>query len=646
MKNRFIIIITLFLIIIFSCINRKVIADPGRHIGQLYISKQKPQPGDQLTLIYNDTTRNNSQHQQIKGFYHYSVGTMSFPEDIEFYDSLGISKASIKIPDSATSVAFHISRDNKIDNNNRRGLIIPLYDRNGNIKPGSMASMGFFYTSYGRMYEISSDSASYWIERDLKNNPQLQEEWDIVFGRIISTRDKEKSYPYLKNRIKQRIGKPDPSEKDYKTAYKLLEFIGENSSADSLRQVAIEKYPKGSTRRYDYLKKVQKAKNSAEKKEIFEDFKRVYGLNDNSFEKDYMIESIQIAFAKEGNWDEFHLFSKLWTDRDLQAYFFNDMALNMVENDKYLHEAKKISRTSLQLLDKVDKPEYLSKNQFKEIQEKTRRDYQTTYANILRKLGEFDEAVKYQALALGEGHQSHLNERFIQLLIETGQEEEILKKAPEFIRNNAATTTIKDAYRKAYLKINKTEKGFRKELAEFEEVGKATALREIKNSMLDEVAPEFELEDLNGNSVSLTSLKGKIIVLDFFATWCAPCIKSFPSMKKAVNKYQNNPDVIFLFVNTMENTSTRKKDIISLISKNNFPFRVLIDPALDQFDNHRTITDYKVYDLPTKILIGPDGKVRFKLVGYNGDDGKIEQELDMMIGLLNKKENNLIGSKN
>src|SRR5690606_41666590 len=65
-------------------------------------------------------------------------------------------------------------------------------------------------------------------------------------------------------------------------------------------------------------------------------------------------------------------------------------------------------------------------------------------------------------------------------------------------------------------------------------------------------APGFSLKDLDGKEVSLEDLKGKVVVLDFWATWCAPCIKSFPAMQMAVDKYKEDPEVAFLFINTWE----------------------------------------------------------------------------------------------
>lgn len=637
MKIKSIILFVLLTALILSCKDDKNMEDPGTNLGALHISKQKPQPGDQLDLTYTGDASNLADSAEVVAFYHYFVGPDAYPEDIEFTDSSGVWKASIVLPDSATTVAINISQNWKIDNNNKKGFILPLYDSKGELLAGSKASQGHFYNSYGSRYEVKNDSAFALLEEDLEENPELNKDWDVVYARMLYAKDKEKAKAYIEQRIKERGGKENPEKEDLMTVHKLYELLKEKESVDSLEQIIAQKFPKSLLVKQKYLQDLQKAKNVAEKEEIFEEFNKKFGPEETGFEKNYMLESLLRVHAKEGNWEKFDQYSELMTNKDRQASLYNSTAWNMAEKDQNLKKAAELSRSSLELLKQGEKPDYYTKNQFENSQEYSERMYQDTYAYILMKQGNIGEAIEYQEKAIGEGLYSEMNERYVQLLIKGGQTEKALNKAAEYIRENTATAATKEVFKEAYLKTKGSEKGLQEKLAELEKAGKEKAIADIKKEMLNEKAPAFTLKDLEGNEVSLASLKGKTVVLDFWATWCGPCINSFPGMEKAVEKYQDDPKVAFLFIDTFENAATREKDVADFISENDYPFHVLFDQALDDFNTFKTARDYDISGIPTKVIIGPEGKMRFKKVGYSGNNEEMVQELDIMIGLLNKK---------
>jgi thiol-disulfide isomerase/thioredoxin len=91
----------------------------------------------------------------------------------------------------------------------------------------------------------------------------------------------------------------------------------------------------------------------------------------------------------------------------------------------------------------------------------------------------------------------------------------------------------------------------------------------LAKELISQPAPAFSLVDLEGNKVSLAELKGKVVILDFWATWCAPCKKSFPAMQKALDKYKADPNVRFLFIDTWERIPEPKKAVQPLLQKIN-----------------------------------------------------------------------------
>jgi len=120
-------------------------------------------------------------------------------------------------------------------------------------------------------------------------------------------------------------------------------------------------------------------------------------------------------------------------------------------------------------------------------------------------------------------------------------------------------------------------------------------------------APSFAVETLDGKTVHSSDLKGKVVVLDFWATWCAPCIKRFPKFERLAENYDDEPDLYFGAVNTSWNNSV--KDVRAFLERNPLDVNALYDrggTATKKFD---------VGGIPHIIILGKEGRLRVRHVG-------------------------------
>ena len=121
-------------------------------------------------------------------------------------------------------------------------------------------------------------------------------------------------------------------------------------------------------------------------------------------------------------------------------------------------------------------------------------------------------------------------------------------------------------------------------------------------------APEFALKDLDGKTVSLKDYYGKkIVILDFWATWCGPCRGSMPLLQKYWEA--NKAKVEVLSINEQEGDAR----VRAFAQQQGYRFRILLD-----LDGSVQAT-YRVNGIPTLYVIDKAGEVRYKHVGYRPD---------------------------
>ncbi len=117
-------------------------------------------------------------------------------------------------------------------------------------------------------------------------------------------------------------------------------------------------------------------------------------------------------------------------------------------------------------------------------------------------------------------------------------------------------------------------------------------------------ASEFSLQDLRGQTQSLTQYRGKIVLLNFWATWCKPCTTEMPAMEAAYMRLQNQ-DFVVLAVNELEDEAKVRQHI----QEYGHTFPVLMDR------DNRVANQYGVYGLPVSVFIDPDGRVQEYIKG-------------------------------
>ena len=132
-----------------------------------------------------------------------------------------------------------------------------------------------------------------------------------------------------------------------------------------------------------------------------------------------------------------------------------------------------------------------------------------------------------------------------------------------------------------------------------------------KKSEESGAALDFTLKTLEGEEVTLTSLKGKVVLLDFWATWCGPCREAIPHLVALHKRYQEKGLVVIgMSADKGEGDVVRR-----FVQSMDIPYPIMIAPE-------DVMRGYGVTALPTTVFIDREGRIREKIIGFNSRIGK------------------------
>ncbi len=131
-------------------------------------------------------------------------------------------------------------------------------------------------------------------------------------------------------------------------------------------------------------------------------------------------------------------------------------------------------------------------------------------------------------------------------------------------------------------------------------------------------APLFICKTIDGKTIDLSKLQGKIVMINFFATWCPPCLKELPVLQKNVwDKYKNNPDFVLVILGR-EHSEQEVKDFVR--GKGfTMPFAPDVKRGVFKLYAGQTI--------PRNVIIGKDGKIIYQSIGYTPKEFKELEKL-------------------
>lgn len=536
------------------------------------------------------------------------------------------------------TIAFSFqTAEAKWDNNMDKGFLIPLY-ANNRIKQYANLYLARFFDFFGayRFQMKRSDSlAAVYYEREFSLYPQSKSKGVAGYIRSIYNLDSTKGKIFADREIKELLRRGLQTREDYNNLQYIYATIKDNEKSRYYKELKRKNIPFDRYNVRDLSDSLSREQSAAVKENFLTEFLKeqdqfsdtlLYGRLTGRIKY-----SLMRSYLLSGEWRKFDRIIKDMSGHP-KHFSYLDAFKRSLKDSMSRKWAIRFGKLAVEHAKKEwlkpvgEVPNNYTADEFALSNKNDYGRYADLYAQFLFEQKEYPEAWSYiqeAALKIGEGKNVQYNSHYASIAAATSAACDYVPVLEKFVITNKFDDNILSILRNAYFMVGKDADNSLEKL-QIEASEALTA--DIRSKKINIKPPPFMLSDQKGSKVSLKDYEGKVIVLDFWATWCVPCVHSFPAMNDLVNDYLTDTNVVFLFVNTLERDQNKQTLVQNFISTNQYQFNVLLD------QDNIVSNKYNVKSIPLKIVIGSDGYIKFKSSGYYGDD-ILKREMPIMIEL-------------
>ncbi len=563
-------------------------------------------------------------YQNKQEFFNKTINIEKFANRYQFSfeapDSTSVLMLSIIVPGKIIPEKSSLVREKKIvfDNNEENGFIIYLHDKTGKRFKTEQTDLAGLLDDYGYALALKDKPTSLLIKMyddSYRLHPELKKENAYVDFLSLLYKEKGDSVrPQLLNYANQLLQVKDDEDK-WINAARIYRWLKISDEKKRVEDEILTTFPNGKRAKENYLSDFFAKPDTTEDAMLATMHAYRVRFNDNTAKaKDRFYRSFMYSCLDKKDYATALKYGGVVNEKIQPAYLYNYFAWKLsgkqtdnpavdLEQAKML-SAKSIAISTTLMNDNVERDE-----DAQEDLKEAHYNFYDTYALILYKLGQYDSAFYYQDLVSKQGKE--LNTGGMERYAAYAEKVKGIAFTKQFIESkllagNKSPVMLKQL-QVIYKHLNLPEDEFTRLQNISAILAKQKSDDAVKAMYGSLMAPDFSLKNMLGETITLSQLKNKVVVLDFWATWCGPCKASFPAMQQLVNKYKDDKDIVFLFIDTWENNTNQKDQeaVAKYMADNKYSFNVLFDIK------NKLFADYKIEGIPKKFVLDKNGNLLY-----------------------------------
>ncbi len=450
-------------------------------------------------------------------------------------------KGELSTRDSVTLVGLAFSVGEQMDET-KNGYLLEFTHANGKIAAETCINKAFLFTRAGTSLlglTVGAGKAAACYKQAFDIKPILRQKYNYEYLDLAYKADQISGTELVNENIANLSRTTNGNEQDLILMVKLYSLMKKKEKADSVKAVLLKKYPLGN---FAYTTETNAIARNKSAEEVEADFKRIIAKFNLSVEKkenaqqlNSMIIYLAYLYGKTKNSERFDFYGSKMKNKVSAASFYNGYGVFWAEKNDNIDSAARISKKSLEMIAAAKggglPVNFATKEEYIKSLDHTYGSYSHTYARLLYLQGKYKEALATKEMALQLAPSLEEEISYVTYLMKDGQNEKAFVIAEKILKSGKATAALKDDFRNLYA-ILKKEGGYESYVSNLNHMANDKERDEWLKNMINIPAPEFSLLNLKGETVSLAKLKGKVVVLDYWATWCVPCLAAFPGMQK------------------------------------------------------------------------------------------------------------------